>query len=142
ANEDYVELIDDVSDKEDTPLIILISEKKSDEDMEISIPELFERMNILEDQSSQLTEDKFINSLMQYIYKNNLIRFSIVRIRQSTILYELATNVVANLNSNSKPSIQQVAALFTKILKVLVDEGFLNKRDAIFYYVNSQFVER
>ncbi|CAG8826289.1 13925_t:CDS:2, partial [Racocetra persica] len=65
----------------------------------------------------------------------------IVRIRQSTILHELATKVAANLNSNSKPSIQQVAALFTKALKVLVDEGFLNQRDAIFYYVNSQFVE-
>ncbi|CAG8709992.1 29662_t:CDS:2, partial [Racocetra persica] len=68
-HKDYVELINDVSDKEanevyaeliddeDTPLIMLISEKKSDEDMQTSIPELFERMSILEDQSSQLTED-------------------------------------------------------------------------------------
>ncbi|CAG8688982.1 34012_t:CDS:2, partial [Racocetra persica] len=58
-DEDNMKLIYDVSDKEDTPLIMSISEKKSDEDMQTSIPdpELFERMSILEDQSSQLTED-------------------------------------------------------------------------------------
>ncbi|CAG8734233.1 27859_t:CDS:2 [Dentiscutata erythropus] len=132
--------INNVSDVEEVPPISEVPESVPNTSMSSS--RIFERMKNSDNQSSY-TEEAFTDLITRYIYKNNLTRFSIVRIRQSPELNEFAKKVAINQYPCPKPNGRQVAALFAKALRLLVLEGFLNYGDyhKISYCVDLLFVD-
>ncbi|CAG8718229.1 24228_t:CDS:2 [Gigaspora margarita] len=135
--------INNVSDEVPPAISVEHESDESDPNTSISNSRIFERMKNFDNQSSPVTEEGFTSLITFYIYKNNLTRFSMVRIRQSPELNEFAKKVAINQYPCSKPNGQQVAALFNKALRMLVLEGFLNYADynKISYRVDSLFVD-
>ncbi|CAG8481266.1 10209_t:CDS:2 [Acaulospora colombiana] len=79
--------------------------------------------------SSQITEDVFINVIVRYIYEKKLFHFEFSSIRQSLVLTEYAVLVLRNQHNCKESTPEQLTSLFMRSLMTLVNEEFLTLLD-------------